>query len=184
MYLPEFIETENLIIRAAKPGDGKAFNKAILESIDDLKDWLDWVTPPPTEEESEESCRMAYGRFLLNQDLMALFFHRESGEIVGGSGLHDADWEKGHFEVGYWGNSRYSRQGLMTEGVRALVNYAVTELKASRIFLTTDERNESSWKFAEQAGFEYEGTLRNDRYDLEGNLRNTKVYSVVSSESQ
>ncbi|MFC3701915.1 GNAT family N-acetyltransferase [Reinekea marina] len=183
-HLPELIETERMIVRVAQPGDGASFNKAILESIEHLKDWLGWVTPPPTESQSEESCRKAYGRFLLNEDLMALFFHKETGEVIGGSGLHNADWDKRQFEVGYWGNSRYSKQGFMTEGVKALVSYALNELKATRVYLTTDERNSASWKLAERAGFVHEGTLRNDRYDMEGNLRNTKVYSVVPSDSQ
>ncbi|AJQ97489.1 GNAT family N-acetyltransferase [Gynuella sunshinyii] len=184
MYLTEVIETDRLIVRVARPGDGACFNKAILESIDQLKDWLGWVTPPPTTVQSEESCRKAYGRFLLNEDLMVLFFHKETGEVVGGSGLHNPDWDKRQFEVGYWGNSRYSKQGLMTEGVKALVSYALKELKASRIFLTTDERNISSWKLAERVGFIHEGTLRNDRYDMAGKLRNTKIYSVVPSDPQ
>lgn len=184
MYLPEVVETDRLIIRVAKPGDGASFNKAILESLEHLKDWLGWVTPPPTLVQSEESCRKAYGRFLLNEDLMALFVHKETGEIVGGSGLHNADWDMRQFEVGYWGNIRYSKQGLMTEGVKALVTYAINELKASRVFLTTDERNVASWKLAERVGFTYEGTLRNDRYDMEGKFRNTRIYSVVPSDSQ
>jgi len=181
MHLPELIETERLIIRVAKPGDGAILNEAIVSSLESLKHWLGWVTPAPTKEESEEQCRKAYGRFLLNDDLMALFILKETNELVGGSGLHDADWEKGIFEVGYWVNQKHSGQGLMTEGVKALADHAIESLKANRVFLTTDESNTKSSKLAERAGFEYEGTLRKDRYGLNGQLRNTKVYSKVSA---
>jgi RimJ/RimL family protein N-acetyltransferase len=176
---PESIETDRLIIRVAKPGDGSVFNAAIKASHSKLKTWLGWVTPMPTVEQSEEGCRKAYGRFLLNEDLMLLVFDKESGGLVGGSGLHDADWEKRQFEVGYWGNVEFSGRGLMTEAVQAIADYALENLGAERVFLTTDEQNENSWKFAERAGFEYEGTLRKDRYNLEGELRNTKVYSRI-----
>jgi len=84
------------------------------------------------------------------------------------------------FEVGYWGRTRFMGQGLVTEGVRALASHALTALGASRVFLTTDERNVRSWRLAERAGFELEGTLRNDRKNLEGTLRNTRVYSRVA----
>jgi len=183
LRLPERLETERLTIKVAKPGDGAAFNTAIVSSLTDLEKWSTWVTPVPTVEQSEETCRKAYGRFLLNEDLMAFFFIKETNELVGGSGLHDADWVKRHFEIGYWGNSKFGGQGLMTEGVKALAKYALNELKATRVFLTTDEKNIKSWSLAERAGFDYEGTLRNDRFGIDGKLRNTKVYSIVGSPS-
>jgi RimJ/RimL family protein N-acetyltransferase len=177
--LPEQIETERLIVRVARPGDGSAFNTAICESLERLSPWLAWVTPPPTLEQSEASCRRAYARFLLNEDLMAFFFDKKSGSLVGGSGLHDANWDLRSFEIGYWGHSNFAGHGLITEGVSALSDYALDSLNASRVFLTTDEMNIASWKLAERAGFELEGTLRSDRRNLAGTLRNTRVYSRI-----
>lgn len=176
---PEELETERLYIRVGRPGDGKILNQAILESINELSPWLDWVTPAPTLKQSEEACRKAHARFLLNEDLLVFLFDKESGGLVGGSGLHDADWEKGQFETGYWGNTRYCGKGLVTEGVSALADYALGELRANRVFITTDERNINSWKLAERAGFVYEGTMRNERFDIEGKLRNTRFYSRI-----
>ncbi len=155
------------------------FNEAVVGSIDRLAPWLAWVDPPPTLEDSERSCRRAYARFLLNEDLMAFFLLKDGGALVGGSGLHDVDWKLRSFEVGYWGRASHAGQGLITEGVRALAEYALNELGAARVFLTTDDRNVASWKLAERAGFELEGMLRNDRFDLAGELRNTRVYSKV-----
>lgn len=177
--LPEQLETKRLVIRVARPGDGPAFNEAVLESLEDLAPWLAWVTPPPTFDQSETSCRRAHDRFLLNEDLMAFFFLRGDGGLVGGSGLHNANWDLRQFEVGYWGRSRYSGHGLITEGVRALAEHALGVLGASRVHLTTDEKNISSWRLAERAGFQLEGTLRNERFNLAGDLRNTRVYSRI-----
>jgi RimJ/RimL family protein N-acetyltransferase len=180
--LPEAIESERLLIRVARPGDGAMFNEAILESLPQLSPWLGWVTPPPTPAQSEQRCRRAYGRFLLNEDLMALFLLKADGRLVGGSGLHKADWALRQFEVGYWGRTRFAGQGLITEGVRALAEHALTTLRANRVFLTTDERNVASWRLAERAGFELEGTLRRDRPDLQGALRDTRVYARVAAD--
>lgn len=177
--LPEHIETERLLVRVARPGDGPMFNAAIVESLPALSPWLGWVTPAPTLEQSEFSCRRAYARFLLNEDLMALFIRKSDGELVGGSGLHHANWTLRQFEVGYWGRTRDAGQGLVTEGVRALADHALSVLRASRVYLTTDEKNIASWRLAERAGFELEGTLRNERLDLQGALRHTRVYARV-----
>ncbi len=177
----ESIESEHLIIRVATPEDGKMFNEAIVESADHLKDWLAWVSPVPTLDESVFSCRRAYARYLLNEDLMVFFILKSNGELIGGSGLHNANWMLRQFEVGYWGRTKYAGQGLMTEGVRALTQHALKDLNANRVFLTTDEKNTASWKLAERAGFALEGVLRLDRLDLQGNLRNTRLYSMVSN---
>lgn len=176
---PEQIESIRLSIRVARPGDGPIFNKAIQASRKELSPWLSWVTPAPTVEQSEESCRRAYARFLLNEDLMVFFFLKSDGSLVGGSGLHDPNWELRNFEIGYWGHSEHCGQGLITEGVTALADHALRCLSASRVLLTTDDLNISSWKLAVRAGFELEGILRNDRKNLSGGFRNTRVYSRV-----
>ena len=180
MPLPEQIESERLIIRTARPGDGALFNAAILESLDRLAPWLAWVTPAPTVEQSEQTCRRAYARFLLDEDLMAFFFQKSDGALVGGGGLHDANWDLRRFEIGYWGRTRHAGQGLVTEAVKTLSDHALNVLKATRVFLTTDDQNVASWKLAERAGFELEGVLRNERRNLAGKLRDTRIYSRIA----
>lgn len=180
---PEMLESERLLIRVARPGDGLVFNQAICDSHAELAPWLGWVSPPPSVEQSEFACRRAYARFLLNEDLMVFFFLKKDGgeaELVGGSGLHNPNWSLPSFEVGYWGRTRFAGQGYITEGVRCLSEYALTHLHAARVFLTTDEKNHASWRLAERAGFQLEGVLRNERFNLAGQLRNTKVYSRLS----
>ena len=179
-HLPEQLQSERLLIRVARPGDGPMLSDAIADSHAELAPWLGWVTPPPSPDEAEARCVAAHERFLRNEDLMAFFLAKETGELVGGSGLHKADWTLRQFEVGYWGRARFAGSGLMTEGVRALARHAIEVLGANRVFLTTDERNERSRRLAERAGFEFEGTLRRDRLDLEGKLRNTRVYAIVA----
>ena len=177
--LPERLHSERLLIRVARPGDGAMLAAAIADSHAELAPWLGWVSPPPTPDEAEARCLAAHERFERNEDLMALFLTKEGGELVGGSGLHKADWSLRQFEVGYWGRTRFAGSGLVTEGVRALARHAIDALGAHRVFLTTDERNLRSRALAERAGFEYEGTLRQDRLDLRGRLRNTRVYAIV-----
>ncbi|KPY82399.1 GNAT family protein [Pseudomonas syringae pv. tagetis] len=179
--LPAEIQTERLLIRVAKPGDGIVFNQAVTESAAHLKKWLAWTTPTPSIEQSELSCRHAYARFLMNEDLMAFLFLKTNGALVGGSGLHYVNWTLRSFEVGYWGRTQYLGKGLIREGVAALVSYAIEHLLARRVFLTMDERNLASRRLAERVGFEYEGTLRQDRTSVEGGLRNTRIYSVIGT---
>ena len=178
--LPALLQTDRLIVRAARPGDGAMLHEAVVESQAELAPWLPWVTPLPTLEQTEAKCAAAFERFERNEDLMAIFLLKETGALVGGGGLHKANWTLRQFEVGYWGRTRFLGAGFVTEGVRALARHAIEVLGAQRVFLTTDERNLRSRRLAERAGFEYEGTLRKERLDLEGRLRDTRVYAIVA----
>jgi RimJ/RimL family protein N-acetyltransferase len=181
-HLPEQLESERLIIRTARPGDGAMFNAAIIASHDELSPWLAWVNPAPTIEQSEATCQQRHNEWLANTNLMAFFLLKSTGELIGGSGLHKPNWTLRHFEVGYWGNSQFSGQGLVTEGVKALAAYALHSLKANRVYLSADQANSRSTRLAERAGFELEGTLRNERLNLSGQLRHTRVYSMIPDE--
>lgn len=176
---PDAIETERVIVRSARPGDGVIFNRAVHESLVELRPWLAWVRVPPSLEDSEASCCRAHEKFIAREDMMAFIFSKEDGELIGGSGLHDMDWSLRSFEVGYWGRTGYTGRGLVTEGVRALADFALGDLAARRVFLTTDDANVKSWHLAERAGFELEGILRNERLDLDGRPRDTRVYARV-----
>jgi len=179
--LPEQLLSDRLLIRVAKPGDGPAYNAAVVESLAELSPWLAWAKTAPTLEESEAACRQAYGCFLLDEDLMAFFFERGSGQLVGGGGLHRADWKLRKFEIGYWCRTSFSGQGYITEAVNALSRHAMGVLRANRLVLTADERNLKSLRVAERTGFNYEGTHRNADFGPDGKLRCLRVYAKTAA---
>lgn len=178
---PEQLESAHLLIRVPRPGDGAAFNEAVLSSLTELSPWLGWVTPAPTLEDSERNCRRGHARWLLNEDMMVFFFEKATGTLLGGSGLHEPDWKARTFEVGYWSRTGCNGRGLMTEGVRSLADLALIQLGANRVFLTCDDENTRSWKLAERAGFIHEGTMLNERLNLLGRLRNTRIYARTAA---
>lgn len=174
---PQPIETEHLLIRVAEPKDSAMLYQAASESIEALKPWMIWAKQGITLEALTEFCQKSYARYWLNEDVTIFFLLKTSGEFVGSSGLHNANWPLRKFEIGYWGRTCYSGQGLMKEGVQALSNYAMQQLRANRVFLSIDDRNTKSWHLAEHAGFKLEGTLRCDRLDITGQLSATRIYA-------
>ncbi|MBT2289697.1 GNAT family N-acetyltransferase [Paenibacillus albidus] len=179
MSLPERFESKRLLIRAPLWGDGAAVNQAVTESIEELRPWMPWAKSLPTLEESEVNIRRSRLQFLERTDLRLLLFHKETGELVGGSGLHRFDWHARTFEIGYWVRTSYSRQGYITEAVEAITQYAIHELAANRVEIRCDARNLQSAAVAERSGFLLEGILRNDTRGIDGSLRDTRVYSKV-----
>lgn len=181
--VPERIETERLILRCPKPGDGAAVNAAVCESLDALRPFMPWAQSAPSLDESELVCRRAQARFRLREDLVLSMFERAAdggeGRYIGGSGLHRILWDVRRFEVGYWCRSNCTGQGFVTEAVCALNRVAFDQLGARRLELRTAADNERSRRVAERAGFTFEGVLRGDSLTPQGKVRDTRVYARV-----
>jgi RimJ/RimL family protein N-acetyltransferase len=179
LTIPEQFESNRLVIRAPQWGDGAAVNEAVIESIEELRVWMPFAQSIPTVEETEINIRKARLRFLDRSDLRLLIFHKETGRLVGSSGLHRIDWKARKFEIGYWLHSAHTNQGYMTEAVHAITSYAIHELEANRIEIRCDRNNVRSAAVAERAGFTLEGILRNETTGLDGQLRDTMVFAKI-----
>ncbi|AIQ39327.1 GNAT family N-acetyltransferase [Paenibacillus sp. FSL R5-0912] len=177
--MPESFESSRLLIRAALWGDGAAVNEAVQESIAELSPWMPWAQHIPSVEESEASLRKSRLQFLERKDIRLLLVKKETGHLVGSSGLHRIDWQVRKFEIGYWVRTSCAGQGYITEAVSAIADFAVQELQAARLEIRCDSRNTQSARVAERAGFTLEGILRNDKLDVQGALRDTMIYSKV-----
>jgi RimJ/RimL family protein N-acetyltransferase len=181
--VPERIETERLVLRAPRRGDGPMVNAAIAASIGELGPWLPWAGAMPSVDESEATCRRQQGRFILREDFVMLIFWREAdggeGELVGGTGLHRIDWTLRRFEIGYWRKTGCEGRGVVTEAVRAMARMAFDHLDARRVEIRMDDDNVRSWKVAERAGFTLEALMRFDATTPAGAPRSTRVYERV-----
>ena len=181
--VPERIETERLVLRAPRRGDGLMVNAAIAASIVELGPWLPWAGSMPSIDESEATCRRQQGRFLLREDFVMLIFLRASdgseGELVGGTGLHRINWTLRRFEIGYWRKTGCEGRGVVTEAVRAMARMAFDHLDARRVEIRMDDANVRSWKVAERAGFTLEALMRFDATTPVGEPRSTRVYARV-----
>lgn len=131
--IPESFETERLLVRALRPGDGKEMNEAIRESLDELKPWMPFAQSMPAVEETEQYVRESQVAYLKRTTLNMEVFRKEDGRFVGNIGLHHVDWDCRQFEIGYWIRSSCSGKGYMTEAVNGITDFAIRELGASRI---------------------------------------------------
>ena len=181
--VPARISTERLLLRQPQPGDGWALCEAVGASIDELRLWMPWAQDEPSTVASEANVGRMQANFERREDLTYFIFDREpdgsEGALVGGTGLHRIEWTVPRFEIGYWRRSDRAGRGLVTEAVRALSRVAFDALAAQRVEIRMDERNLASARVAERAGFRFEGLLRRDTRGIEGEVRDTRVYSRV-----
>lgn len=180
--IPDAFESERLLLRAPQVGDGEAINRAVVESLEELRPWMPWATEAPSLADSEEVVRRAAVKYLAREDFMLLLWDKATGELVGASGMHRIDWEIPAVEIGYWVRTSMSGHGYITEAVNAITHFAFATLGAHRVEIRCDERNTRSAAVARRAGFTLEGILHNEARDhISLKLRNTMVFAKTRS---
>lgn len=159
--IPMPIETDRLIIRAPRAGDGPAVTAAQEETWEDLTRWMDWAKgEKPRADENEARLRRASADFILRTDLMMLAFDRVRGLPVVFTGLHRMDWQRGEFEIGYWVRTSARGQGYATEAANALTRFAFNALSARKVVITHAEGNDASAAVIKRLGFPREVLAR------------------------
>ncbi|MBA2345697.1 MAG: GNAT family N-acetyltransferase [Rubrobacter sp.] len=181
---PDRFETERLLIRCPLPGDGPELFAAVKESHEELRPWMPWVEAHETVEDSEESARRGWVKFLERSDLRMHLFLKGTDTLVGSSGLHRIDWSVPRVEIGYWCRTSFTGQGYITEAVRGITAFAFDSLGAGRVEIRCDSLNHSSVRVAERAGFRVEGELRNFERSPDGGLKNTLVFAMLPEEHE
>lgn len=178
--VPDRFQTDRLILRPPRTGDGPILHEALVESIVELRRFLwllPWIAEEQTRESAEIRCRRCEANFLGRSDLPYFAFERSTGRLVGGIGLHRTDWDLPKTEVGYWIRTSEGGKGYAAEGVQALVAWAFNGLGAQRVEIVTDDRNIASRRVAERCGFVLEGILRNVLRRPDGSLRHSCIYA-------
>lgn len=85
-------------------------------------------------------------------------------------------------ELGYSLSEDFWGQGIMTEAARKLLHYGFTEMKLDSVMIRTGEANERSRRVIAKCGFTYEGTLRKCYRMYNGQIRDSRVYSMLREE--
>ncbi|ASS74232.1 GNAT family N-acetyltransferase [Tumebacillus algifaecis] len=179
IHVPEKFETKRLLIRAPKDQDAQPLYEAICESYELLKPWMPWAQQKPILAETQANIRKARQQFYDREDLRLHLFEKETGALIGCSGLHRLDWKLRKFEIGYWVRATCVGRGLITEAVAGITEFASQKLDANRIEIRTHPDNVRSIKVAERLGFTREGVLRRDHFDMQGELCDTIVFAKV-----
>ena len=184
--VPECIESDCLALWRPRVGDGAAVFEAVVETLTQLREFPSsqpWALSEPSVTVSEQFCLHAERDHLEGKDFPFLMFQRTAGrarsQLIGCCGLHRPKWNVPSFEIGYWCRASAMRRGFATEAAGALLQFAMRELQAQRVVITTDADNLPSRNVAERIGMQLEGMLRNYWREPGGALRSACVYSAV-----
>lgn len=140
-------------------------------SVDDSRDMYDYARRPEVTKyllwNEHESEQQSYEHLCYIADAYKRGDYYDwgvtltgSGKMIGTCGYTSFDFEHGRVEIGYVLNPDFWGQGIATEAVSALTEFAFKELNANRVEIHFIEGNNASLRVAEKCGMTLEGYLK------------------------
>ena len=121
------------------------------------------ITVPVGWTEFEEVLVPSYELLQDNPDIqpwwMYLFIHRADQTLIGSGGFKGKPDEMGMVEIGYEISAPYRQQGLATEVVKAMVQFAFSQPEITRILAHTLPEENPSNRLLKKLGFAFVGTV-------------------------
>lgn len=157
------IETERLNLGPHKAVDVPGILK-LYQCQDNLRYF--GMEPFSTLQEAEDQLSWYQSNQAENTGMHFALRHSDSADIIGFVHLYDYDSTHQRCEIGYMITREFSGRGLMTEGIRVVLNWIFDNTDVNRIEAYCDPRNPGSEKILEKLGFQKEGVFR--EYEKEG----------------
>ena len=180
---PVLIPTARCYLRLPAKRDHLEWARLRRQSADFLRIWEPVWAPDHFTKRSFQNRVYWARRVFAEQTAIPLFiFREEDGALLGGITLDNI--RRGPSQsatIGYWIGQDYSRQGYMSEAIRALVAYSFSKLDLSRIEAATLAQNKPSRGVLEKSGFKYEGVAQS-YLQIDGKWRNHVLYANLRSD--
>jgi RimJ/RimL family protein N-acetyltransferase len=126
-----------------------------------------------------------FGRLLEHQGNDVWHFvicRAEDGRPVGAIDLHEIDQVNGSCALGIMiGDPADTNHGYGSDALRAMVDFAMGELRMERVWLDVYDYNDRARRVYERVGFVHEGTLRHGLY-RRGEFHNVHRMSILRAE--
>jgi RimJ/RimL family protein N-acetyltransferase len=167
-------------IRRYRPEDVDALAEAVLESRAELSPWMPWCHPEYSRQDAVTWVDSRPQAWEQNQENSFLIVDARD-RLLGTCGLHHIDLRNHLGEIGYWVRSSATRQGVATQAVRRLCQWAFEEGGFHRIEIVVSVENRASQRVAEKAGGIREGILR-ERLLLQGRRHDCVLFSILNRE--
>ncbi len=148
----------------------------------DIVRWTLSIPHPYTRNFAEKFIRKAQRHLRGKHEYIFGIVLRETGKIIGVTGLHEIDWDNGNAELGYWIAQNHWGKGLTVEAVALICEFGFAELQLRRIYACLFDKNVQSRRVLEKSGFQLEGRFRDARFRY-GRWHDELKFSLLSTDT-
>lgn len=102
-------------------------------------------------------------------------------QIVGMISFNHFDHTRDSADIGYWLGQEFQGQGIVTKAVKGLCQLGFESYDLNRIIIQAATDNEASNRVAKNAGFTFEGIMRQNE-KLHDGFHDENIYSLLRSD--
>ena len=106
-------------------------------------------------------------------------YRRQDGRLVGEIFAVNQDERTRSCEIAYGTAPAWRNQGYMSEALAAVLRFLLLQVGYNRVQAGHLVDNPASGRVMQKAGMVYEGTLRQDNLNPQGQLTDSKIYSMI-----
>jgi ribosomal-protein-serine acetyltransferase len=175
--MPEEIKSEFITLVKRTVEHSVALFVAVDKNRDNLSEFLSW--PPNIVEinDIKKYSRIKEQKWEDKDGFAYLIIENSTNEIIGSIDAFKIDYEHHMAEIGYWLDFEARGSGYMTKAVKLIETHLFLN-RIHRIEIRCDATNVKSYKVAERAGYDYEGTLK-DAIFRNGIFYDVRLYAKV-----
>lgn len=148
-------------------------------SRETLREWLPFVDNVKTVKDTEQFVRNAMQQYADHNGIQAGIYY--DGKLAGVIGYHQVNWQHKWTSIGYWLGNDFVGKGLVTNSMRAFIDFAFEYLKLNRIEVRVAVGNIRSRTIPKVLGFNEEGRLRDAEW-LYDHYVDQVVYGLTAVE--
>jgi ribosomal-protein-serine acetyltransferase len=167
-------------IRAYEDGDAEDLWQAVQESVPEASAWLPWANAGYSLADAREWVR-SRAQLLAERREFTFAIVGRDGRFLGGCGINQIDPSHRSGNLGYWVRSSATGQGVASEAVRRLRDFAFRNTELVRLEIVCAVGNLRSQRVAERAGALRGGLLRH-RLLLHGQAVDAILYTLLRPE--
>lgn len=178
----EFLETERLSLRRISLNDANSLYTEILSNKERLY-YLDWCYAKDI-----NTTKIFIKNIINNYQKEDFYFwvveEKISFAFIGCVLICNADLKRRLAEIEYVASMKSQGHGYITEALKKVIDYLITEVGYNRIEGVCNIENTASARVMEKAGMVYEGTLRGRALNLNENGMpgDLRMYSTLFSD--
>ncbi len=166
-------------MRPLEPWQAAEFAAYTDAHRDELADTIPWAETV-VDEQTAHSFLQRYADGAAN-DERRIYGLYVGGELVGGTLFRVFDLACSTCEIGVWLSEEARGRGLVTEAVRAMVDWAVDVRGIHRVEWRCSPENTASSAVAKRLGMRLEGVLR-ESFTHRGRAEDVEVWALLASE--
>ena len=172
----QMLQTDRLILRRFVESDAEAMFQNWASSAENLT-YVTWDPHSDIEVTRNSICNWVASYSNPNYYKWAICFKENPGQVIGDISIVEMDENDSSCEIGYILGKAYWRRGIMTEALKAVLDFCLTQAGFQKVRARYASLNPASGRVMEKAGMSYLKTIVNG-VERKGYLADLIYYQI------